>query len=112
MCHRSAARFAFLLALLSAPATAQLRVPPLPEIALVGVIRHIEEMAVMMDDKAMQLAAGAQIRDQQNLIIVPTAIPKRGAVVVYTLDSAGQIFRVWLLTPQEVAKLKPVSGGR
>ena len=112
MAHRRAARFALLLTLLATPAIAQLRVPPIPENTQRGVIRHIGEMAVTVDDKAMQLSAGAQIRDQQNLIIVPTSIPRQGAAALYTLDAGGQIFRVWLLTPEEVAKLRPGFGDR
>jgi len=55
----------------------------------------------------MQLAAGAVIRDQQNLIIVPVTIPRRGAWAAYKLDRDGQIFRVWLLTPDELARPSP-----
>jgi hypothetical protein len=67
-------------------------------------------MAVIVDDKAMQLAAGAVIRDQQNLIIVPVSIPRRGAWAAYKLDRDGQIFRVWLLTPDELARLRAKGG--
>jgi hypothetical protein len=69
-------------------------------------------MAVAVDDKAMQLAAGAQIRNPQNLIIVPTAIPRSGVWADYILNTEGQIFRVWLLTPDELARPKPKSGGK
>jgi hypothetical protein len=68
-------------------------------------------MAVTVDGKAMQLAAGAQVRDQQNLIIVPMSIPRNGALAGYTLNTQGEIFRVWLLTPAEIAQRKP-GGGR
>ena len=64
-------------------------------------------MAVIVDDKAMQLAAGATIRDRQNLIIVPVTIPREGAWAAYNLDRDGQIFRVWLLTPDELARPRP-----
>ena len=114
MVHRSAAYLALLPALLAAPVAAQLllRTPPIPESANRGVIRHVEEMAVIVDDKAMQLAAGAQIRSQQNLIIVPMSIPREGAWADYIVNGDGQIFRVWLLTPEEVTRPKPASRGR
>jgi len=111
MVHRRAAYLALLPALLALPALAQLRVPPIPEDSRRGVIRHLEQMAVAVDDNAMQLAAGAQIRDPQNLIIVPTAIPRSGAWADYVVNADGQIFRVWLLTPDELARPKPASGG-
>jgi hypothetical protein len=75
-----------------------------------GVIRHVEEMAVTVDDKLMQLAAGAQIRNQQDLIIVPMSIPRSGAWADYTLNADGQIFRAWLLTPDELSRPKPAKG--
>ena len=55
----------------------------------------------------MQLAAGAIIRDRQNLIIVPVTIPREGAWAAYSLNRDGQIFRVWLLTPAELARPRP-----
>ena len=67
-------------------------------------------MAVTVDDKTMQLAAGAIIRDRQNLIIVPVIIPREGAWAAYSLDRDGQIFRVWLLTPDELARPSPEGG--
>ena len=111
MVHRRAAYLVVLLALLAVPVLAQTRNPPIPEDSLRGVIRHVEQMAVIVDDRLMQLAAGAQIRNQLNLIIVPMAIPREGAWADYTLSNDGQVFRVWLLTPDEVARPKPGARG-
>ena len=105
MAPRCAAYFAFLSVLLWAvPVLAQTRSSPIPQHSGLGYIRHVEGMAVTVDDKAMQLAAGAVIRDRQNLIIVPVTIPREGAWAAYNLDREGQIFRVWLLTPDELAR--------
>jgi hypothetical protein len=112
MVHRRAVYLALLPALLVAPVVAQTRNPPIPEDSRRGVIRHVAEMAVIVDDKVMQLAAGAQIRNQQNLIIVPMAVPREGAWADYILNGDGQISRVWLLTPDEFARPKPASRGR
>jgi hypothetical protein len=112
MVHRHAAYLALLPVLLALPAVAQLRIPSIPEDSRRGIIRHLEEMAVIVDDKTMQLAAGAQIRDAQNLIVVPTALPRSGAWADYVLNADGQIFRVWLLTPDELARPRPGAGGR
>jgi hypothetical protein len=89
------------------PVLAQTRPSPIPQDSTRGYIRHVEQMAVTVDDKAMQLAAGAIIRDQQNLIIVPVSIPREGAWAAYNLDRDGQILRVWLLTPEELARPRP-----
>ena len=112
MVVRVAACLALLPALLSAPAIAQMRVPPIPADSQRGVIRHLKEMAVAVDDKPVQLAAGAQVRDQQNLIIVPMAIPRSGAWADYVLNKEGEVYRVWLLSPQELALPKRNAGGR
>jgi hypothetical protein len=89
------------------PVLAQTRPSPIPQDSTRGYIRHVEQMAVTVDDKAMQLAVGALIRDQQNLIIVPVSIPRGGAWAAYNLDRDGQILRVWLLTPEELARPRP-----
>jgi len=112
MIPRFAAYLALLQAVLAGPALAQARVPPIPADAQRGVIRHLKEMAVAIDDKPVQLAPGAQIRDQQNLIIVPVALPPSGATADYTIDGNGELFRAWLLTPRELAQPKSGSGGR
>src|SRR3977135_4407664 len=110
MAPRRAACLALLPLLLgTASVLAQARPSPIPQDSKRGYIRHVQEMAVTVDDKAMQLAAGAVIRDRQNLIIVPVTIPREGAWAAYNLDRDGQIFRVWLLTPDELAR--PVPGG-
>jgi len=112
MVHRFAVHLALLSALLpSSPTLAQFRAPPVPEDSRRGVIRHVEQMAVAVDDRLMQLAAGAQIRNQQNLIIVPTAIPQGGAWADYVVNGDGQLSRVWLLSPAELAVPKPGAGG-
>ena len=110
MARCRAACIALLLLFGAVPVLAQTRPSPIPEDTRRGYIRHVEEMAVTVDDKAMQLAAGATVRNQQNLIIVPMSIPRGGAWADYVLDRDGQVLRVWLLTPDELARPKP--GGR
>jgi len=95
----------------AAPVIAQTRSAPIPKDAKAGHIRHVEEMAVTVSRKPMQLAAGAIIRDQRNLIIVPVSIPREGAWAAFTVDRNGQISRVWLLTPEELARAKKRASG-
>ncbi len=110
--HRHPAYLALLSALLAAHPLPQVPGPPIPQESLRGFVRHLQEMAVIVDEKVVvQLAAGAQIRNQQNLIIVPVAIPRSGAWADFTLNAEGQIFRMWLLTPAEFAQPRRGSGG-
>ena len=107
MARCRAACLALLLLVGAVSVFAQTRPSPIPEDSRRGYIRHVEEMAVTVDDKAMQLAAGATVRNQQNLIIVPMSIPREGAWADYMLDRDGQVLRVWLLTPAEFARPRP-----
>ncbi len=95
---------ALALALAVVSVHAQLRA--IPQDAKRGEIRHLQEMDVAIDGKAVRLAAGAQIRDESNRIVLPAALPA-GAKVKYTLDPAGQVHRIWILTPQEAAAPDP-----
>ena len=83
---------------------AQLRSIPTP--AKRGEIRHVQETLVEINGKRMRLASGAQIRDASNLIVQPVALP-RGALVRYTVDAQGDVFRVWILSAQEAAQPDP-----
>ncbi|MBN8442267.1 MAG: hypothetical protein J0M28_11310 [Thauera sp.] len=86
--------------------------------ALAGVPRMIppEAKKVVMDfagngavavgDKAMKLSPGAQIRDAENRLMLQGAV--RGEYRVRAIvDINGQVSRVWILTPQEIAAPDP-----
>ena len=95
---------AALLACASVAAHAQLRTVP-PD-AKRGVMRHLQDMIVQIDQTKARLSPGAQIRDIHNRLVLPTAIPP-GTVVKYQVDALGQVSRVWILTPQEAAASAP-----
>ena len=80
----------------------------IPEDAKRGTMRHVQEMVVEIDGTQQTLAAGAQIRDTENRIVVPTAVPP-GTLVKYRLDADGKVREVWLLTPEEAAQADSAS---
>jgi hypothetical protein len=99
---------------LAASVAAVAQVRSIPAEARRGLLTHIQGTSVNMrhagfhfwwwsDGKTLQLSSGAQIRDASNLIIPPTAVPP-GSLVKYTLDEAGYVHRVWILTQQEAAQ--------
>jgi hypothetical protein len=92
------------LALASAAATAQFRTIP-PE-AKRGSLSHITGMTMKLDGRVVDLAAGGQIRDGRNMVVLPTAVPP-DMLVKYTLDPSGKLHRVWILSPQEAAQPDP-----
>ncbi len=87
-------------------ASAQIR--PIPLDTQRGWLRHVQDSVIAIDDKQMQLAPGATIRNQQNMIVVPVSLPGEGALAEYQLDPSGQVARAWLLTPEEAAREKPL----
>ena len=82
-------------------AAAQLR--EFPDAAKRASMRHVQDNRVELGGKEMRLSAGAQVRDTFNRIVMPSAVPE-GSLVKYTLDGAGHVHRVWILTQQEAAQ--------
>ena len=88
--------------------------PPPPELGVVsarafpegvkkGDLAPIEGlMEVLIDGKAYPRSPGMQIRNQRNMIVMPSTIQAE-IPVRYQLDSSGAVFRVWLLTRTEIA---------
>ena len=95
---------AALLIAIAAGAGAQLRT--IPADAKRATMSHVQGMTVELDGKRTDLAAGAQIRDVENRIVLPTTLPA-GVLVKYILDVHGQVWRIWILSPQEAAQPDP-----
>jgi hypothetical protein len=93
-------RLAAVLLLLGCAGLAQAQLRTIPPDAQRGVIRHVQEMIVEIDGTQRRLAPAAQIRDDANRIVMPTAIPP-GTRVKYQLDKDGFVLQVWFLTPEE-----------
>lgn len=91
---------ALLICLCLLPAGVHAQARNIPEQAKAGAITHLQDMIVSIDGVAVRLAPGVQIRDQNNLLIVPTAVPP-GSQVKYVFDQQGMVRQVWILTPQE-----------
>jgi len=78
----------------------------LPADAKRGQLSHVRENLVSLDGRQIKLAPGAQIRGANNLIVVPTALPK-DSLVKYQLNGSGELVRAWVLTTEEAAKKDP-----
>ena len=99
-------RIVFFVLALTLPGLALAQFRTLPADAKRGEIRSLGSMDVEINGKQKRLAAGAQVRDADNRIVLPTAIPA-GAKVKYLLDAQDMVFRVWILSPQEAAQPDP-----
>lgn len=89
------------MAAAAATALAQLR--SLPPDAKRGTLSHVQGMTMELNGARVELAAGAQIRDANNMVVLPTAMP-RGALVKYQIGADRKLYRAWILTPQEAAQ--------
>ena len=89
-----------------AAGSAQAQLRTLPADAKRGTMSFVQGMTVELDGKKTVLAAGAQIRNGNNMIVLPSALPS-DVLVKYLPDAQGQIWRVWILSPQEAAQPDP-----
>jgi hypothetical protein len=87
-----------LLAFCCGAALAQHR--DIPVDAKRGKLRHVFDMDVEIDGALQRLSRGAQIRDADNRIVVPTSVAP-GSTVKYRLDAKGMVREVWILSPRE-----------
>jgi len=102
---RTLVRAAVLALVLGATAVgAQMRT--IPADAKRGLLRHLQEMTVDINGRAVLLAPGAQIRDANNRVVLPAAVPA-GSLVRFTLDANGHVSRVWILNAHEAAQPEP-----
>jgi len=92
-----------ILALLCLCATALAQLRTVPPDTKRGVMRHLQDMTVQIDQSTARLAPGALIRDIHNRLVLPMAIPP-GSVVKYQVDAQGLITHVWILTVREAAQ--------
>lgn len=88
--------------------------PPAPPGPAVGIVRNLPANAktgdmapplmgtVQIDGQIMPLSPAAQIRNQQNMIVMPGSI-QQPARVRYLAEPSGAVWRVWMLTPAELA---------
>ncbi|HNP25651.1 MAG TPA: hypothetical protein PKM20_02830 [Nitrosomonas sp.] len=58
-----------------------------------------------IDKEMMVMGAGGQIRDVNNLLIMPAMLNQTG-YIRYQIDSMGLVYRIWFLTPEEIKSAK------
>ncbi len=58
--------------------------------------------SVQIDGQVLPLSPAAQIRNEQNLIVMPASV-QQPMPVRYLVDAMGFVSRVWILTPAELA---------
>ena len=94
---------AFLAAVcIVAPATAQVQ-RAFPQNALRGALAVGVAPDILLNGDRARLAPGARIRDDNNMLVVPSALTGGRYLVHYTVDTSGLVKDVWILRPEEAA---------
>ena len=94
---------AFLAAVcIVAPATAQVQ-RAFPQNALRGALVVGVAPDILLNGDRARLAPGARIRDDNNMLVVPSALTGGRYLVHYTVDTSGLVKDVWILRPEEAA---------
>ena len=88
----------------SLPAAAQNVQRGFPANALRGEIAFGQPPEIMLNGANARLAPGARIRGTNNLLQMSGALAGMKHTVNYTVDPAGLVLDVWLLSEQESAR--------
>jgi hypothetical protein len=102
---RSFSAVFLLMLMLASTAHAQL-MRALPANGKLGVTGESMVLpSVRIGNQVLRLAPGGVILDQNNRTIVHAHLPQQ-ATVLYTQDNLGQISRIVVLTPEELARIQ------
>lgn len=74
----------------------------IPEDAKIGVMSPPVQWQVQIGGTTYPLSVGAQIRNELNMIILPTMV-QTPVKVRYTTDITGAVVRVWILSSTEAS---------
>jgi hypothetical protein len=66
---------------------------------------------VVIDGKRISTAPGLQIRNESNLILLPSMVNVQNVIVRYQFDTMGNAWRIWILTQAEIAALGSLPAG-
>ncbi len=72
----------------------------LPEEARYGKMLPPAQWEVQIDDKTYPLSQSAQIRNELNMMILPTMV-EQPVKVRFLLDYSGAVYRIWILSSAE-----------
>lgn len=100
------------LSALAAPHAARAQLQrSFPEKARLGRLEMRIFPEAVLDGETVRLAAAARIHDANNRIVMPASLSGTYDVLVAD-DASGQIARVWILTPAELAAARERSKSR
>jgi hypothetical protein len=90
-----------LFLLMCCPLIAHAQLRAIPPDAIKAKMQPPQDGLVEMGKHVFRLAPGAHIRSTDNRIMLPVMITSE-QVVRYKLDANGDLYRVWILSPDEI----------
>jgi hypothetical protein len=75
-----------------------------PQDIQAGELQGIDAPFVRISGKIYRMAPGIKFRGTNNIIVPPGSV-RTTAKIVFTLDLMGQVWVVWMLTPEEIEVL-------
>jgi hypothetical protein len=66
---------------------------------------------ISLNGEEARLSPGARIRDTNNMMVLSGALAGKTVPTVYKRDPIGLVHEVWLLTPEEYAKVGGAGSG-
>ena len=90
----------FILVLITCPSFVHAQLRAIPEDAIRATMQPPRNGVAKVGKYEFRLAPGAQIRSVDNRIVLPVMVNAEQQVR-YQLDANGDLFRVWVLSPDE-----------
>lgn len=75
----------------------------LPEETRKGVLAAYDFGQVVIDGKPLPLSPGAQVRNELNMIVMPSMLVNGPLKVRYQTDFVGHVYRIWILSAAEAS---------
>ena len=98
--------------LLPSPAASQTMQREAPKDVKRGLLTVNMPPLITLDGQADRLSPGARIRGTNNLLVLTGSIAGKTFPVLYRRDVAGLVHEVWILTPDEDARLAGNNGAK
>ena len=77
-----------------------------------GQLMITQAPEVRLDGRTDRLSPGARIRNSSNMLLLSGEVSGRPLPVIYRRDMHGLIHEVWVLSPEEVARLDSAESRR
>ncbi len=105
--NRCTKTLVFSLALLAglAQAQAQTLTREAPKDVKPGRLVVTAPPIITLDGKPDRLSPGSRIRDTNNMLLLSGSVVGQSLPVVYRREPSGMVHEVWVLTPEEYARL-------